>query len=244
MYENPQEVFMMEVELFEKPKKDAIVIEGFPGFGLVSTITTEFLIDHLKAKFIGKIKTNKVQPMIAIHKGEVIEPLGIFYSAKENVIIVRAITPVKDIEWELTECLMDFYKTIKAKEMISIEGISSDGKAPEPEAFYYSNHKVRSNKFEGLKIRKLEEGIIMGVTASLLSKMPETTFVFAEAYADLPDSRAAAKVIEVLDQYLGLRVDYKPLLKKAQSFEGKIKDILLKGVSANKEKIKKESYFG
>ena len=101
-----------------------------------------------------------------------------------------------------------------------------------------------SHNVEGLDIRKLEEGIIMGVTASLLSKMPETTFVFAEAYADLPDSRAAAKVIEVLDQYLGLRVDYKPLLKKAQSFEGKIKDILLKGVSANKEKIKKESYFG
>lgn len=234
----------MEIKLFEKPKKGATVIEGFPGFGLVSTITTEFLIEHLKAKPIGKIITDKVSPMIAIHKGQIIEPFGIFYSEKENIVIVRAISPVKDIEWELTECLIKFFEGIKAKEFISIEGISSDGKEPEPEAFYYSNQKVRSNRFESFEIKKLEEGIIMGVTASLLAKMPETTFVFAEAMADLPDSRAAAKVIEVLDQYLDLDVDYKPLLKKAQGFESKIKEILTKGAVASKDKIKKESYFG
>ena len=42
----------MKIVLTEKPK-NAILIEGFPGFGLVGTITTEFLIDHLKAKKIG-----------------------------------------------------------------------------------------------------------------------------------------------------------------------------------------------
>jgi len=234
----------MEIELFEKPKKGATVIEGFPGFGLVSTITTEFLIDHLKAKMIGKIKTDKLKPLMAIHKGEIVEPLGIFYSAKENIVIVRAISPVNEIEWELTDCLIKFYNDIKASEFISIEGISSDGKTAEPKAFYFSNQKARVNRLESIDVKKLEEGIIMGVTASMLSKMPETTFIFAEAYADLPDSRAAAKVIQVLDGYLGLKVDYKPLLKKAQSFEGKIKDILVKGMSASKEKAKKESYFG
>jgi len=234
----------MEIELFEKPKKDAIVIEGFPGFGLVSTITTEFLIDHLNAKMIGKIKTDKIQPMVAIHKGQVVEPIGIFYSAKENIVIVRAITPINNLEWDLTDALTKFYRDIKAKELISIEGISSAGKSPQPEAFYYSTQKNKVLKFQSMKIRRLDEGIIMGVTASLLSKLPETTFIFSEAYADLPDSRAAAKVIEVLDGYLGLKVDFKPLLKKAQTFESQIKDILMKGVTASKEKVKKESYFG
>jgi len=234
----------MEIQLFEKPKKGAIVIEGFPGFGLVSTITTEFLIEHLKAKLIGKIVSDKISPMIAIHKGQVIEPLGIFYSEKENIVIVRAMSPVNNMEWELTSSLIKLFEDIKAKEFISIEGISSNGPITKPEAFYYSSQKIRSNKFESFGINKLEEGIIMGVTASLLAKMPETTFIFAEAYADLPDSRAAAKVIEVLDKYLGLKLDYHPLLKKAQSFEGKIKDILSKGMNASKDKIKKESYFG
>ena len=44
----------MQVVLTKKPKK-VIIITGFPGFGLIGTITTEFLIEHLKALPIGKI---------------------------------------------------------------------------------------------------------------------------------------------------------------------------------------------
>ena len=39
----------MELKLDKKPK-NPIIIEGFPGFGFVGTIATEFLIDHLNAK--------------------------------------------------------------------------------------------------------------------------------------------------------------------------------------------------
>ena len=110
----------MEIQLDEKPKRGAVIIQGFPGFGLVSTIATEFLIDHLKAKRIGKIRSNKISPVIALHNGELLEPLGVFYDSKNNIIIVRAISPVKDVEWELTESLTKFSNEIKAKEIISI----------------------------------------------------------------------------------------------------------------------------
>jgi len=213
---------VMEVELKEKPKKGATIIEGFPGFGLVSTIATEFLIEHLQAKPIGRIKSEKVSPIIAMHKGEILEPLGIFYAPKENIIIVRGIAPVKNLEWELTQILIKLSKDVGAKEVISIEGISSDGKPPEPEAFFYSNTPKRTKKFEQIGLKKLDEGIIVGVTAGLVSVIPETTCIFSEAYSNLPDSRAAAKIVEVLDGYLDLNIDYKPLLKKAENFEKKI----------------------
>ena len=86
----------------------------------------------------------------------------------------------------------------------------------------------------------------MGVTgALLLRKDVKITSIFAETFSSLPDSRAAAKVISVLDQYLGLKVDYKPLIEKAEKFETKIKDLLSKSkdVSLTAEK-KKQSYFG
>ncbi len=239
----------MEIELKEKPKKGTTIIEGFPGFGLVSTIATEFLIEHLNAKQIGRLKSEKVSPIIALHKGEVLEPFGIFYAAKENIVIVRGISPVKNVEWELTKALIDFAKDIKAKEVISIEGVGSDGKEPEPEAFYYSIAKNRTKKFESIGLKKLDEGIIVGVTAALLSKQPETTCVFSEAYANLPDSRAAAKIVEVLDGYLDLDIDYKPLLKKAATFEKKIKGVMQQvnqGMQMAKKKESKtpESYLG
>jgi uncharacterized protein len=234
----------MEIELKEKPKRGAIIIEGFPGFGLVSTIVSEFLIDHLGAKQIGRFETDKIQPIVAIHKGNMVDPLGIFYDKKNNIVFVRAITPLKDLEWEISEKLAKFAKDIGAKEFISIEGIGSDGKPPEPEAFYYTLNKETAKRFNSMKIRPLDEGIIVGVTASLLTKFPNSTFIFSEAYSNLPDSRAAAKIIEILDKYLDLDVDYKPLLKKAENFEDKIKDIMGKSAEVMKQKEKKESYFG
>jgi predicted ATP-grasp superfamily ATP-dependent carboligase len=51
----------MNLDLKEEPKNPTI-IEGFPGFGFVSTIATEFLIKHLKAKKIGKINRLKNKP--------------------------------------------------------------------------------------------------------------------------------------------------------------------------------------
>ncbi len=235
----------MEIELKEKPKKGAILIEGFPGFGLVSTIATEFLIEHLNAKPIGKIKSEKMAPVVALHKGDIIEPFGIFYSQKSNIVIVRAISPIKDMEWEAAETLKKLAKDIQAKEIISIEGVGSDGKLPEPEAFYFSKDSKKQNKFKSIKLKKLDEGVIVGVTAALLVVHPEVTCIFSEAYSNLPDSRAAAKIVEVLDDYLDLDVDYKPLVKKAESFESKIRNLIVKSAeAASKQKEKHESYFG
>jgi len=237
----------MEIELKKRPKPGAVIIEGFPGFGLVSTIVTEFLIDHLGAKQIGRITSDKITPIVALHKGELLEPFGVFYAEKANIVIVRGISPAKNLEWDVTKALVKLSKDIKAKEIISIEGVGSDGKSPEPEAFYYSTEAPRVKRFEALGLKKLNEGIIMGVTAALLSAMPKTTCVFCEAYSNLPDSRAAAKVVEILSDYLELKISSKPLLDKASTFEEKIKGIIDKSAKIIKQKDKidsKISYFG
>ena len=65
----------MKIELYKKPK-NVTIIEGFPGFGLVGTITTEFLIDHLKAEKIGRVFFQDLAPLIAVHEGKIVEPIG------------------------------------------------------------------------------------------------------------------------------------------------------------------------
>ena len=73
----------MKVILDKKPKSP-IIVEGFPGFGLVGTIATEYLIRHLDAEEIGRIRVKEIAPVIAVHDGRPVEPLGIFYSKKHN----------------------------------------------------------------------------------------------------------------------------------------------------------------
>jgi len=61
----------------------------------------------------------------------------------------------------------------------------------------------------------------------------------------MPDSKAAAKIIETLDKYMGLAVDYKPLLKQAEKFEEKLKDLMKQSQqSQDMQDKKKLSYVG
>lgn len=244
----------MEIILDKKPA-GVIIVEGFPGFGLIGTISTEFLIEHLGAVQIGKIKIEESSPVIAIHDGNVIDPIGVFYSKKGNIVILHALTSVKGVEWKLARVVEQLAKQLKAKEIISIEGIGSPGalpdqlstgkstEVPETSVFCLSNKK---NKFDKLKIRKLQEGIVMGVTgALLLNRKLNLNSIFVETHSALPDSRAAAKAIETLNKYLNLKIDTKPLIQKAEKFEGKIKSLMKQSGVAEKHQREKElSYLG
>jgi len=211
----------MEIILEKKPK-NPIIIEGFPGFGFVSTIATEFLIEHLNAKLIGRIESKNIMPMVAMHNSKLIEPLGIFYDPKNNIIIFHPITNVNGLEWEIAEILLSLAKELKAKEVIGLEGVASN--SADSRTFFYTNFSKSGEFFKKNKIESLKDGVIMGVTGALLLKAKcPISAIFVETHSQLPDSRAAAKIIEILDKYLNLKIDYKPLLEKAEQFEAKLK---------------------
>lgn len=233
----------MTLELTEKPK-NPIIIEGFPEFGFVSTIATEFLIKHLDAKKIGKFSTNKLLPISVIHNSKLMDPLEIYYAKKENIIILRTMTNITGAEWEIAEIVQELAEKLKAKEIVSIEGLSSPAGKPS-KVFYYTNQDCK--KFEKLKIESIKDGIVMGVTGVLLLKSEKIPMscIFAEATPGMPDSRAAGEVIKALDGYLNLKVDYKPLMKTAQEVEEKVRGILSKIKETSTQKDKKEvSYLG
>ena len=232
----------MQLRLQKRPKSP-IIIEGFPGFGLVGTIATEFLIKHLDADPIGLIRLDEVPPVIAVHKGEAVEPLGIFYAKKANIVIFHALSSVQGFEWGLADILGKISKEMKAKEIISLEGVGSEIEADQPRTFFMGKNEKQLKNSGAMP---LQEGIIMGVTGALMLKKDiRLTCFFVETHSALPDSRAAARLIEVLDKYLGLKVDYKPLLEKAEKFESKIKDLLQKAESATQMADKrKQTYIG
>ncbi len=236
----------MQIKLSKKPK-NCILIEGFPGFGLVGTIASEFLLEHLKFEQIGKIIFDEMPATVAIHEGKVIEPLGIFYNKKYNIVLLHAITASSGLEWKLADIVVDLAAKLNAKEVISLEGVGSSEETTTSRVFYYSKNEKNRKKFEKNKVEELKEGIIIGVTGAILlrtEKVP-VSCIFAETHTNLPDSKAAAKVIEVLDKYMGLKVDYKPLLVQAEKFEEKLRGLLTDGQKAQKlSEEKRLSYVG
>ena len=234
----------MKLILKKKPK-NVTIIEGFPGFGLIGTIVTEFLMEHLKTEKIGVIEIEESPAMIAIHQNKVIEPVSIHYNKEFNLVLIHALNVPKEVAWQLAEKICELVKILDAKEIISIEGVGS----PNPNSgriFYFSsvNGKTAA-KMKGIA-NPLMEGIIVGVTGALLTKDLPIPMValFAEAKSTLPDSEAAAHIIKALDAYAGLNIDPKPLMKQAAIFEEKLKGLVEKSKKAGELQEDKMAYVG
>ncbi len=238
----------MEIVLNKKPK-NVVLIEGFPGFGLIGTIVTEYLIDHLETESIGTVMSEEISPMIAVHKGKVVQPIEIFYNKKNNIVFLHVVTNPTGLEWKFSEIVLKLATMLQAKEIVSLEGVGSANTDEDPKVFYYANSDKKRKEFEKIKVEELKEGVIMGVTGTILLKAKNMkqplSCIFAETHSAMPDSKAAAAVIKVLDKYLGLKVDPKPLEQEAEHFEEKLRTIMEKGKEASEIQQKKNlSYLG
>lgn len=238
----------MKIILNKKPKNPT-VIEGFPGFGLIGTIATEFLIENLKAEFIGKFDFDELSPTLAIHQGELIHPMGVFYSQEKNLVILHTILNTAGFEWKVASAIKDMCEELEAKEIVSIEGVAglSAAMTETNKTYFYTSDKNKRTEIEKIGVTPISESIIMGVTGALLlkSEKPITCF-FAQTTSALPDSKAAAGILESMNKYLTLSLDTQPLLKQAEIFEKKLKKIQEQTEVATHEKelSKRPSYLG
>lgn len=234
----------MEIKLKEHPKHP-VIIEGFPGLGLVGTIATEFLVQHLKARLIGEIWSKELPPIIAIHDSTVVQPLGIFYDEKHNIVILHAVSGIEGIEWDMADEIIKIGDELEATQIISLESVGS--LREESQNFHYTNNEKSEKRFKEIGVEKLKEGIVIGVTGALLNRVNRHfSVIFAETHSTLPDSKAAAQVIEVLNKYLNLEIDTEPLLKSAEQFEQKLKSMMEQTQQAKElsQEKKKLSYLG
>ena len=232
-------------KLSKKPKKP-VILTGFPGFGLVGTIATEFMIEHLKTEQIGKIWLEDVNAVVAIHNEELINPIGIFYNESHNIVIIHGISAEKGADWKIANEIIKVTDDLNAEEIVSLEGVGTVNPSENPKLFFYSSSDEKNGKLKGFGLDPMKEGIVMGVTSALMIKLERPiSSLFVESHADIPDNKAAAELIGALDKYLGLDIDMKPLLESAKIFESKLKGLMEKSKEAQDQKEKKMmSYVG
>jgi uncharacterized protein len=215
----------MNLNLEKRPAGPRIIV-GFPGFGLVGTIATKFLLEHLDVERIGSIESDKLLPLAAIHKSKLIGPIDVFFNKKYNLVIVQTLSEITGSEWKISEMLQDLAENLKAKEIIILEGVPTTKKKKDYGLFYYSKNKA----FEKFGVKPIQEAVMMGGTATILlrCKSIPVSALLSEGHSNMPDSEAAARIIKILDSYIGMKIDYKPLLKAAKKFETMLKGMMSK----------------
>jgi uncharacterized protein len=242
-----------EVRIYEVKRVDvegAIVIDGFPSVGLVSSIVANFLIDTLKMEQIGIVESPTFPTVSLVRNGVPQHPVRIYAGrppadragrgADKIVAFVSEFHPAPSIIHPLAISILDWVQEQRCSLLVSPEGL-----VVEADPRTRGTHAARLNdvKVYGIastaKARELyiepntipfTEGVITGIAGVLLNEGRRRGFdvltFLAEAQSDYPDARAAAKVIEAINRIL-LRtpLDAVPLYAEAERIEQQLLSI-------------------
>jgi uncharacterized protein len=242
------------VRIYEMKRVDvegAIVIDGFPSVGLVSSIVANYLIDTLEMQQIGIVESPSFPTVSLIRGGNPQHPVRIYAGsprgksgasvADKIVAFVSEFHPAPAVIHPLATTILDWCEDQHCSMLISPEGLGFDKGPTEKKGL--RSPRLQDVKVYGVastaKARDLyiepnvlpfTEGVITGIAGVLLNEGRRRGFdvltFLAEAEAEYPDARAAAKVIETINRIL-LRspLDPDPLYHEAERIEQQLLSI-------------------
>ena len=215
----PVKIVLPEIE-------NPILIEGYPGIGLVGHIAANFLAKELKMEMIGYVESPFIPPMALILEGKPNPPLR-FYG-RDNIILAMAdIYVPPTLVSEIARELVKYLKRFNAQKVISLGGIGIGFFKEKMEVWGVGAREELNRELENLGVRILQYGSIMGMSGKLLweaSKEKLDAYVLlGETFGDRPDPRAAANVIEVLKKLTPIEISTEPLIKEAEMIEEQLR---------------------
>jgi uncharacterized protein len=215
--------------------KGTVLLEGFPGAGLVGPMAISYIIDKIGMECIGHIESPDFPPLIAVHNDKPMPPVRIYLSKKTNIIAIFAEFAIPiEITYEISDAIYEFAKEKGIAEIMSISGIpykAADMQKEQASFFIASNENMRAKAVKaGLK--SVGEGVATGVNAMIMMRavsngIPDLS-ILVPVDPNIVDPKYAELAIIALNKVIGLNVDTTELNKEAALVESKISDILKK----------------
>jgi uncharacterized protein len=207
------------------------IILGFPEVGLVGTIASMFLVETLKMEEVGYLRSSLFPPLIILHKGKPAFPVRI-YSYNNTFLILSEIPIPPAAIFPLSSKIVNWAKENKADILLMIGGLPVPNRMDieKPDVFTAVCGEKAERVVEQLGIKKLEEGMMVGPYAAMFmecyNKNVNAVLLSAQAFARYPDPGAAASVVTVLSRILGVDIDIKPLLERAEELRIRLRDLM------------------
>jgi len=228
----------IEFHITAKPKvKSPVLVEGFPGLGLVGTISASYLIEKLKMEPLGYITGEQFPPLAAVHNHRPLYPARMYYSNRHNLIVFIAefVIPIGAVG-ELSEKIYQFARKAKVKKIISLGGIAIKG--DQDTVYSISSLPELDKQLERMQnVKMIKEGATTGVTGVLLAKGAIDKYpvisLLAESHEGYMDPKAAAMVLETLKTMLKIDIDTSALENEAKQIDSKVKNIVDKAKVAH-----------
>lgn len=213
--------------------KGPTLIEGLPDVGLVGVISSAFLVDQLKLIPYGHVESELLPPVMVLHNAELMHPLRL-YADKEGSIVVLtseiALPPT--MLMPLAYAVVDWAVRNRVNRVISLNGYPVPNRLDleKPAVYGVGNGKDAVEYLRKYGVEVIEEGFVAGFYAMLLRETAryrvDAMALLGQCFPKYPDPGAAASVVSKLSEMLGIKVDVKPLLEKADEIKLSMKDLM------------------
>jgi uncharacterized protein len=227
-------------ELANVELKNPILVEGFPGLGMVGSIATKYLVKQLKAQKLAVLHSPHFPYHVVVDKKGGVRLLrGEFYFLKNETgendfIFLTGDSQSQTIEgqFEVANSILDFAEKKNVKTVITIGGYRNEVEGT-PNVVAVSTNPVLLEKALNAKAVSSEAGTPIVGTAGLLLGLAkfrkmDAVCLLGETRGYLPDPKTAKTVIEILQRLLGIDVDLKGLdeeIERSKEILGKMQDI-------------------
>ena len=237
---------MGDIDIFELKRMDlrnAVVIDGFPSVGLVSSIVANYLIALLKMEYIAAMDSDLFPTVSLIRDGEPLGPARVYARPflregdQQVVVFSTELQPAANLLRPLGTSIVDFAQTQKCKLIISAGGLvvehGEDEEEEVEEAAEIAVYGIGSTESAQALLKQADaepfvEGVISGTAGVLLNEGKrrgvDVITLLAEARPDTADARAAALILAAIDQMiLHMNLNVEPLCKEAERLEAQLK---------------------
>jgi len=215
-------------ELRKVELKNPILIEGFPGLGMVGSITAKYLVRQLKAQKLAILYSPHFPYHVIVNKKGGARLLrGEFYfwkngTGENDFIFLTGDSQAQTIEgqFEVANSILDFAENKKVKTIITIGGYRNEVEDT-PKVVAVSTNPTLFKKALKAKAISSDAGTPIVGTAGLLVGLAkfrkiDAICLLGETRGYLPDPKTAKRIIEILQGILNVKVDLKGLDKEIE----------------------------
>jgi uncharacterized protein len=217
------------VTISERPElRDAVLVEGLPGIGLVGKLAGDHMKDELKAVKFAEIHSPFLPPQVNIQDDGTIKLVNMelyYWKGSRDLIFLvgdfQGITP--DSQYQLAEAVLDVAQQFSVKRIYTLGGLGTGAITSNPRVFGAATTKGLVAEHEKYNIIFKGGGAIFGASGLLLGlSIPlniEAICLMGETHGQIIDAKSAEAVLATLSSILGVPVNMGELEKKAKQTE-------------------------
>lgn len=206
-------------ELRKVDLRNPILVEGFPGLGLVGKIATRYLIKELKAKRFAYLYSPHLPYFVLVNKkGSVRLLRGTFYAWKtqngeNDFIFLTGDSQAQTIEgqYDISECILNFAKQHEVELVVTMGGYRMEVEDNPKVIAAAINQELLNKALRADAVLSSSGSPIVGTAGLILGlarfKRMNALCLLGETRGYLPDPKAAKSVLKVLKKMIDLNVD-------------------------------------